>query len=124
MLDNGADIRFIQVMLGHSELTTTEIYTQVSIVKLKEIHTRTHPARLRKRDDLTSARDDDTLVTHGTASSDPAPSPLTAPARRVQGVRGTVGARARAAPSLRRCRSHRQCRSPLPLARGKSRTAN
>ena len=47
MHDNGADIRFIQAMLGHSKLTTTEIYTQVSIKKLKEIHTATHPARLK-----------------------------------------------------------------------------
>ena len=45
MHDNGADIRFIQAMLGYSKLTTTEIYTQVSIKKLKEIHTATHPAR-------------------------------------------------------------------------------
>jgi integrase/recombinase XerD len=48
MLENGADIRFIQAMLGHSELKTTQIYTQVSIVKLKEIHTLTHPARLQR----------------------------------------------------------------------------
>jgi integrase/recombinase XerD len=46
MLENGADIRYIQAMLGHSSLSTTEIYTQVSIRKLKEIHTATHPARL------------------------------------------------------------------------------
>jgi integrase/recombinase XerD len=46
MLENGADIRFIQAILGHSELSTTQIYTQVSILKLKEIHTATHPARL------------------------------------------------------------------------------
>ncbi len=46
MLDNGADIRFIQAMLGHSDLSTTEIYTHVSIEKLKEIHTATHPAKL------------------------------------------------------------------------------
>ena len=46
MLDNGADIRFIQMMLGHSELSTTEIYTQVSIQKLQEIHAATHPAKL------------------------------------------------------------------------------
>lgn len=45
MLENGADIRFIQAMLGHVELSTTEIYTQVSIKKLKEVHTLTHPAR-------------------------------------------------------------------------------
>jgi len=47
MLENGADVRFIQAMLGHVKLTTTEIYTHVSIKKLKEIHTATHPtARL------------------------------------------------------------------------------
>ena len=45
MLENGADIRFLQVMLGHVKLETTAIYTQVSIRKLKEIHTLTHPAR-------------------------------------------------------------------------------
>jgi integrase/recombinase XerD len=44
MLENGADIRFIQAMLGHAQLSTTEIYTQVSIKKLKEIHTASHPA--------------------------------------------------------------------------------
>jgi integrase/recombinase XerD len=35
-------------MLGHVQLSTTQIYTQVSIRKLKEIHTLTHPARLKK----------------------------------------------------------------------------
>lgn len=35
-------------MLGHAKLTTTEIYTQVSIKKLKEIHTATHPARAKR----------------------------------------------------------------------------
>ena len=48
MLENGADIRFIQQMLGHAELSTTQIYTQVSIRKLKEIHSLTHPAKLER----------------------------------------------------------------------------
>ena len=48
MLENGADIRYIQAMLGHAELSTTQIYTQVSIRKLKEIHTATHPGKLRR----------------------------------------------------------------------------
>ena len=46
MLENGADIRFIQQMLGHAHLSTTEIYTHVAIHKLKSIHEATHPARL------------------------------------------------------------------------------
>ncbi len=48
MLDNGADIRFIQAILGHSTLSTTEIYTQVSIRQLKEIHKATHPAKIKR----------------------------------------------------------------------------
>lgn len=46
MLENGADIRFIQAMLGHADLSTTQIYTQVSIRMLKDIHTATHPGRV------------------------------------------------------------------------------
>lgn len=48
MLEGGADIRFIQALLGHADLSTTEVYTRVSIQKLKEIHTATHPARLKR----------------------------------------------------------------------------
>ena len=43
--DDGADISYIQMILGHVSLTTTQIYTQVSIKKLKEVHESTHPAR-------------------------------------------------------------------------------
>lgn len=45
MLENGADIRYIQMILGHVNLTSTEIYTQVSIKKLQEVHAATHPAK-------------------------------------------------------------------------------
>ena len=48
MLEGGADIRFIQAMLGHSELSTTQIYTHVAIGKLQAVHTLTHPARLER----------------------------------------------------------------------------
>jgi len=44
MLDNGADIRFIQAMLGHACISTTMVYTQVSIRTLAEVYRRTHPA--------------------------------------------------------------------------------
>lgn len=50
MLESGADIRFIQAMLGHAKLETTSIYTYVSIRKLKEVHELTHPgSRLGRR---------------------------------------------------------------------------
>ena len=49
MLENGADIRFIQSMLGHAKLETTQIYTRVSIRKLQEIHEATHPAKLSRQ---------------------------------------------------------------------------
>jgi integrase/recombinase XerD len=57
MLENGADIRFIQEMLGHAELSTTQIYTQVSIKKLKEIHTATHPSARVSRERVVAAED-------------------------------------------------------------------
>lgn len=43
MLENGADIRFIQQLLGHAHLQTTSIYTEVSIGKLQQVHASTHP---------------------------------------------------------------------------------
>lgn len=44
MLENGADIRLIQQLLGHASLDTTSIYTEVAIRHLKEVYNRTHPA--------------------------------------------------------------------------------
>ena len=44
-----ADVRMVQVMLGHASLDTTALYTHVAIRALKEVHERTHPgARLGK----------------------------------------------------------------------------
>jgi integrase/recombinase XerD len=44
MLDGGADIRYIQQLLGHESLETTAIYTEVSILKLQDVHRRCHPS--------------------------------------------------------------------------------
>lgn len=49
MLEGGADIRYIQQMLGHAQLDTTQIYTQVSIRRLKRVHELTHPSAKRGR---------------------------------------------------------------------------
>jgi len=43
MLENGAGIRYIQEMLGHANIASTQVYTKVSIEKLKEVHAKTHP---------------------------------------------------------------------------------
>jgi integrase/recombinase XerD len=44
MLENGADLRYIQAILGHERVETTQIYTRTSLRKLLEVHGRTHPA--------------------------------------------------------------------------------
>ena len=50
MLENGADLRYIQEMLGHAEIGTTQVYTHVSIDKLQSIHAATHPgAKLERK---------------------------------------------------------------------------
>jgi integrase/recombinase XerD len=57
MLEHGADIRYIQQFLGHADISTTQIYTQVSIGKLKEVHTQTHPAAQFRRQAWDEPRD-------------------------------------------------------------------
>ena len=58
MLEGGADIRFIQQMLGHSDLQATQIYTQVSIRKLKEVHSLTHPSAKLERNEAARENED------------------------------------------------------------------
>ncbi len=51
MLEGGADVRHIQEILGHAELSTTALYTHLSIAQLQDVHRRTHPARMEHRTD-------------------------------------------------------------------------
>jgi len=48
MLDEGADLNTIKELLGHSSLSSTQVYTHSSLAKLKSVYNRSHPRRLKK----------------------------------------------------------------------------
>jgi integrase/recombinase XerD len=113
MLEGGADVRYVQEMLGHTKLETTQIYTQVSITKLREVHAATHPgAKLGRNAPLakTAANADDVAellsslaaeaAEEGAAASSPFPAgppPRTGVTRRASRS-ACAQARARRAP--------------------------
>jgi integrase/recombinase XerD len=56
MHEGGADIRYIQQMLGHEDIKTTQIYTQVAVRALQQIHAATHPGAMLDRGEHPSTK--------------------------------------------------------------------
>ena len=45
MLQNGADVKSVQEMLGHSDISTTQVYLNFGVAKMRDVYMKAHPRR-------------------------------------------------------------------------------
>ena len=63
MMENGADLRSVQELLGHERISSTAVYTRVSIRRLRDVHGQTHPAEILLRERRDRQKDRHAKVT-------------------------------------------------------------